>query len=136
MCIDTGGKDRVGAGFVLSLSSCIGALDNSQTVTLVILPYLVTSMVEAKLKGGQVRHNIIVMSESLITLGRELLENEISKGLISASGRTEGVHVHSCGHTESSLDVNTGEGGEGTAKRVSCNQIRRSWMSSFYSFYS
>ena len=136
VCCDSSSEDGVSTRFVLSLASCIGALNDREIVAGTLLPDLVTRMVEAESTGGKVRHHVIIVSDPLVALSGELLEHEVTESLIACSRGTESVHGHCSGHSQSRLDIYSCKGGEGSSQRVARDEVGSSWVCCFEGFHS
>ena len=76
----------------------------------IVVPCLVSSVVEAHLSGRNLNDNVSVMSHSLVNIGKGFGE-VISEDLITNSWRTEAVELKGSSRLQGSLDINCSESG-------------------------
>ena len=81
----------------------------------IVVPCLISRVVEAHLSGRNLNNNISVMSHSLVNIGKGIGE-VISEHLISNSWRTEAVELKGSSRIQGPLNVNCSESGQGTTE--------------------
>jgi hypothetical protein len=82
-------KVGIGASSGLKVARVVLA-DLVKKSVVIVVPHLVSSMVEAELSGGTLDDNVSVMSHSLINIGKGVHE-VICEDLITNSGRAKAV---------------------------------------------